>query len=205
MLDIVITGGWLMLPILLCSVVVGAICLERWWTLRREEVIPAELLSQLQSSQTWSSDSKALAELAVASPLGYVIAAGLNGIDLQAEAFQRVMQSTIDNVAHELERYLTLVGIIASVTPLMGILGTVFGMIDVFSTLVSAGQGDAKVLAGGIATALVTSAAGLSVAIPALIAHRFFLRKVDELILEIDNISQRFFDRLRVDVSARSH
>ena len=194
-----------MLPILLCSVVVGAICLERWWTLRREEVIPAELLSQLQSSQTWSSDSKALAELAVASPLGYVIAAGLNGIDLQTDAFQRVMQSTIDNVAHELERYLTLVGIIASITPLMGILGTVFGMIDVFSTLVSAGQGDAKVLAGGIATALVTSAAGLSVAIPALIAHRFFLRKVDELILEIDNISQRFFDRLRVDVSARSH
>jgi biopolymer transport protein ExbB len=205
MLDIVITGGWLMLPILLCSVVVGAICLERWWTLRREEVIPAELLSQLQSSQTWSSDSKALAELAVASPLGYVIAAGLNGIDLQTEAFQRVMQSTIDNVAHELERYLTLVGIIASITPLMGILGTVFGMIDVFSTLVSAGQGDAKILAGGISTALVTSAAGLSVAIPALIAHRFFLRKVDELILEIDSISQRFFDRLRVDVSAGSH
>ena len=205
MLDIVITGGWLMLPILLCSVVVGAICLERWWTLRREEVIPAELLSQLQSSQTWSSDSKALAELAVASPLGYVIAAGLNGIDLQTEAFQRVMQSTIDNVAHELERYLTLVGIIASITPLMGILGTVFGMIDVFSTLVSAGQGDAKILAGGISTALVTSAAGLSVAIPALIAHRFFLRKVDELILEIDSISQRFFDRLRVDVSADAH
>jgi biopolymer transport protein ExbB len=205
MLDIVITGGWLMLPILLCSVVVGAICLERWWTLRREEVVPAELLSQLQSSQTWSSDSKALAELAVASPLGYVIAAGLNGIDLQTDAFQRVMQSTIDNVAHELERYLTLVGIIASITPLMGILGTVFGMIDVFSTLVSAGQGDAKILAGGISTALVTSAAGLSVAIPALIAHRFFLRKVDELILEIDSISQRFFDRLRVDVSAGSH
>ncbi len=205
MLDIVITGGWLMLPILLCSVVVGAICLERWWTLRREEVVPAELLSQLQSSQTWSSDSKALAELAVASPLGYVIAAGLNGIDLQTDAFQRVMQSTIDNVAHELERYLTLVGIIASITPLMGILGTVFGMIDVFSTLVSAGQGDAKILAGGISTALVTSAAGLSVAIPALIAHRFFLRKVDELILEIDSISQRFFDRLRVDVSSGSH
>ena len=194
-----------MLPILLCSVVVGAICLERWWTLRREEVIPAELLSQLQSSQTWSSDSKALAELAVASPLGYVIAAGLNGIDLQTDAFQRVMQSTIDNVAHELERYLTLVGIIASITPLMGILGTVFGMIDVFSMLVSAGQGDAKILAGGISTALVTSAAGLSVAIPALIAHRFFLRKVDELILEIDSISQRFFDRLRVDVSADAH
>jgi biopolymer transport protein ExbB len=201
MLDIVITGGWLMLPILLCSVVVGAICLERWWTLRREEVIPAELLSQLQSTQAWSNDNKVLAELAVASPLGYVIAAGLNGIDLQAEAFQRVMQSTIDNVAHELERYLTLVGIIASITPLMGILGTVFGMIDVFSTLVSAGQGDAKVLAGGISTALVTSAAGLSVAIPALIAHRFFLRKVDELILEIDSISQRFFDRLQVDAS----
>ena len=201
MLDIVITGGWLMLPILLCSVVVGAICLEWWWTLRREEVIPAELLSQLQSTQAWSNDNKVLAELAVASPLGYVIAAGLNGIDLQAEAFQRVMQSTIDNVAHELERYLTLVGIIASITPLMGILGTVFGMIDVFSTLVSAGQGDAKVLAGGISTALVTSAAGLSVAIPALIAHRFFLRKVDELILEIDSISQRLFDRLRVDAS----
>jgi len=204
MLDIVITGGWLMLPILLCSVVVGAICLERWWTLRREEVIPAELLSQLQSTQAWSNDNKVLAELAVASPLGYVIAAGLNGIDLQAEAFQRVMQSTIDNVAHELERYLTLVGIIASITPLMGILGTVFGMIDVFSTLVSAGQGDAKVLAGGISTALVTSAAGLSVAIPALIAHRFFLRKVDELILEIDSISQRFFDRLRVDANKSS-
>ncbi len=193
-----------MLPILLCSVVVGAICLERWWTLRREEVIPSDLVSQLQNAQAWSNDNKVLAELAVASPLGYVIAAGLNGIDLKAEAFQRVMQSTIDNVAHELERYLTLVGIIASITPLMGILGTVFGMIDVFSTLVSAGQGDAKVLAGGISTALVTSAAGLSVAIPALIAHRFFLRKVDELILEIDSISQRFFDRLRVDASESS-
>ena len=204
MLDIVITGGWLMLPILLCSVVVGAICLERWWTLRREEVIPSDLVSQLQTAQAWSNDNKVLAELAVASPLGYVIAAGLNGIDLKAEAFQRVMQSTIDNVAHELERYLTLVGIIASITPLMGILGTVFGMIDVFSTLVSAGQGDAKVLAGGISTALVTSAAGLSVAIPALIAHRFFLRKVDELILEIDSISQRFFGRLRVDASESS-
>ena len=205
MLDIVITGGWLMLPILLCSVVVGAICLERWWTLRREEVIPAGLLSQLQSTQEWSSDNKTLAELAVASPLGFVIAAGLNGIDLHTEAFQRVMQSTIDNVAHELERYLTLVGIIASMTPLMGILGTVFGMIDVFSTLVSAGQGDAKVLAGGISTALVTSAAGLSVAIPALIAHRFFLRKVDELVLEIDSISQRFFDRLRAHSNETSH
>ncbi|MFQ3347118.1 MAG: biopolymer transport protein ExbB [Candidatus Azotimanducaceae bacterium] len=205
MLDIVITGGWLMLPILLCSVVVGAICLERWWTLRREEVIPAGLLSQLQSTQEWSSDNKTLAELAVASPLGFVIAAGLNGIDLHTEAFQRVMQSTIDNVAHELERYLTLVGIIASITPLMGILGTVFGMIDVFSTLVSAGQGDAKVLAGGISTALVTSAAGLSVAIPALIAHRFFLRKVDELVLEIDSISQRFFDRLRAHSNETSH
>jgi len=205
MLDIVITGGWLMLPILLCSVVVGAICLERWWTLRREEVIPAGLLSQLQSTQEWSSDNKTLAELPVASPLGFVIAAGLNGIDLHTEAFQRVMQSTIDNVAHELERYLTLVGIIASITPLMGILGTVFGMIDVFSTLVSAGQGDAKVLAGGISTALVTSAAGLSVAIPALIAHRFFLRKVDELVLEIDSISQRFFDRLRAHSNETSH
>jgi biopolymer transport protein ExbB len=205
MLDIVITGGWLMLPILLCSVVVGAICLERWWTLRREEVIPAGLLSQLQSTQEWSSDNKTLAELAVASPLGFVIAAGLNGIDLHTEAFQRVMQSTRDNVAHELERYLTLVGIIASITPLMGILGTVFGMIDVFSTLVSAGQGDAKVLAGGISTALVTSAAGLSVAIPALIAHRFFLRKVDELVLEIDSISQRFFDRLRAHSNETSH
>ena len=115
------------------------------------------------------------------------------------------MQSTIDNVAHELERYLTLVGIIASIPPLMGILGTVFGMIDVFSTLVSAGQGDAKVLAGGISTALVTSAAGLSVAIPALIAHRFFLRKVDELVLEIDSISQRFFDRLRAHSNETSH
>jgi biopolymer transport protein ExbB len=176
---------------------VGAICLERWWTLRRDEVIPSKLVARLQNEQWWSSENKALAELAIASPLGYVIAAGLNGVDLQTDAFQRVMQSAMDNVTHELERYLTLVGTIASITPLIGILGTVFGMIDVFSTLVSSGQGDAKILAGGISTALVTSAAGLSVAIPALIVHRFFLRKVDELVLEIDNISHRFFDRLR--------
>jgi biopolymer transport protein ExbB len=97
-------------------------------------------------------------------------------------------------VTHDLERYLTALGIIASVAPLLGLLGTVVGMIDVFSALMLEGAGNANVLAGGISTALITTAAGLSVAIPALIFHRFLLRRVDELVVGIEQESAKLVD-----------
>ena len=107
---------------------------------------------------------------------------------------KEAMEEATIQVNHDLERYLTALGIIASIAPLLGLLGTVIGMIGVFDSLMSEGAGNANVLAGGISTALITTAAGLSVAIPALAFHRFFLRRVDELIVDLENEASKLVD-----------
>ena len=109
------------------------------------------------------------------------------------------MEEATMQVNHELERYLTALGIIASIAPLLGLLGTVVGMIDVFDSLLTEGAGNANVLAGGISTALITTAAGMSVAIPALIFHRIFLRRVDEMIVDVENEASKFVDMVHGD------
>ena len=186
-----------MLPIAFCSVIALAICLERWWSLRRAQVLPEPLLVRMGDTNGWPSNAAALTELGNTSELGYLLAVGLANRAVPRDEFAQAMQGALDVTAHNLERHLTGLGVVASICPLLGILGTVVGLIDVFDQLFAAGQTDAQLLAGGISTALITTAAGLSVAIPALICHRALLRHVDALLIEMEAVSNRFLEQLR--------
>ena len=199
MLEIFQDGGFLMLPIAFCSVIAMAICLERWWSLRRAQVLPEPLMARMHDTSGWPSSSTALNELGETSQLGYVVAVGLANVSQPKDEFEKARQTALDITAHSLERHLTGLGVVASICPLLGILGTVVGLIEVFDQLFAAGQTDSQLLAGGISTALITTAAGLSVAIPALVCHRALLRHVDALLLEIEAVSDRFFDQMRKD------
>jgi biopolymer transport protein ExbB len=194
-LEFLQAGGWLMVPILLCSVIAAAITVERLWSLQRNRILPKNLLAQ-----TWSTlkqedfDQQKTRDLRGSSSLGHVLAAGISNAKRGRQIMKEAMEEATLQVNHDLERYLTALGIIASIAPLLGLLGTVVGMIDVFQSLMIEGAGNANVLAGGISTALITTAAGLSVAIPALMFHRFFLRRVDELIVDVEHESSKLVD-----------
>ena len=195
-IEVILAGGWLMLPILSCSVVAVAICVERYWSLRQDLVAPPELLTlTLAQMQQVLADPESREQLRNHSPLGAVLGA-LAQTD--ADQIERVREAALASVAHDLETYLTALGIIALISPLLGILGTVVGMIDVFTSVVSA-SGETAALAGGISTALITTAAGLSIAIPTLIAHRLLLRKVDTLLVVLDETSQRWSMQLNAE------
>ncbi len=200
MLEIVQSGGWLMVPILLCSVIAAAISGERLWSLQRKRVLPDNLLPQ-----TWTMlknndmDSQKLRELRSGSALGSVLATGIANARRGRDVMKQAMEEASSQVSHELERYLTALGIIASIAPLLGLLGTVVGMIKVFTELMSEGAGNANLLAGGISQALITTAAGLSIAIPALMFHRFFLRRVDELVVSIEQEAGKLADIMHGD------
>ena len=194
-LELVQSGGWLMVPILLCSVVAAAICVERFWTLQRSRITPRDLLAEVWSMlKNEELDPQKLRDVRAASPLGRVFASGLANTKRGRDIMKEAMVEAAGQVNHELERYLTALGIIASVSPLLGLLGTVVGMIKVFTALMLEGAGNANVLAGGISQALITTAAGLAVAIPALIFHRFFLRRVDELVVHMEQESSKLVD-----------
>ncbi len=200
MLEIVQSGGWLMVPILLCSIVAAAICVERLWTLQRSRIVPKNLVSQIWSAvKTEELDAQKLRELRSNSPLGQVLAAGVANAKRGREVMKEAMEEAASQVSHDMERYLTSLGIIASISPLLGLLGTVVGMIKVFTALMLEGAGNANVLAGGISQALITTAAGLSVAIPALIFHRFFLRRIDELVVTMEQEAGKLVEILQGD------
>ncbi len=187
MFELVKAGGWLMWPIIACSVVSLAIVLERFWTLRRSRVMPSYLLRQIwqlhKDGQLGMAD---LGKLKASSPLGRILAAGLVNREHSKEVMKESIEEVGRQVVHELESYLNTLGTIASISPLLGLLGTVIGMIKVFSVIVTAGVGDPAVLAGGISEALITTAAGLSVAIPTLMFHRYFMGLVDKLVLGME-------------------
>jgi biopolymer transport protein ExbB len=186
-----------MLPIILCSIIAIAIIIERFWTLSPARIAPrnalAEVWGKIKHNQL---DVTQLRELRMSSPLGQILAAGL----VNAKAGRTVMIESIElaasHVVHDMERYLGTLGTIASISPLLGLLGTVFGMIQVFQETVNVGNGNISVLAGGIAVALITTAAGLCVAIPALFFHRMFLRKVEALVVELERESIKLVDAL---------
>jgi biopolymer transport protein ExbB len=185
--EFVKSGGWLMLPIILCSIVALGIVIERFWVLQRKRVMPEHLMRQiLQLHQEKRLDKADLNKLRSSSPLGRILAAGLVNRDHSKEVMKESIEEVGRQVVHELDRYLNTLGTIASITPLLGLLGTVIGMIKVFSVIVTAGVGDPGVLAGGISEALITTAAGLSVAIPSLMFHRYFSGLIDRLVLGME-------------------
>ena len=200
MFEMVQAGGWLMLPILLCSVIALAIVGERFWSLQQKRINPATLVSQVW--QWYKSDNltdQNIEALAKSSPLGRVLAAGLVNRHHPREIMKESIEDTGRQVVVELERYLNTLGTIASITPLLGLLGTVIGMIKVFAAITSFGVGNPGVLAGGISEALITTAAGLSVAIPSLIFYRYFRGKVDELVIKMEEEALKIVDVMHGD------
>jgi biopolymer transport protein ExbB len=186
-LELVKSGGWLMLPIIACSIVALGIVIERLWSLQRKRVMPEYLMRQiLQLHKDHKLKLADLEKLKGSSPLGKILAAGLVNRDHNKEVMKEAIEEVGRQVVHDLERYLNTLGTIASISPLLGLLGTVIGMIKVFSVIVTAGVGDPGVLAGGISEALITTAAGLSVAIPSLMFHRYFSGLIDRLVIGME-------------------
>ncbi|QEY62380.1 MotA/TolQ/ExbB proton channel family protein [Metapseudomonas lalkuanensis] len=187
MWELVKAGGWMMLPIILCSIAATAIIAERLWTLRISRVSPPHLLGQVwRQIKDKQLNSQKLKDLRASSPLGEVLAAGLANSKHGREIMKECIEEAASRVIHELERYLNALGTIAAMAPLLGLLGTVFGMIEIFGGFMENGMANAPILAGGIAKALVTTAAGLIVAIPAVFFHRYLLRRVDELVVAME-------------------
>jgi biopolymer transport protein ExbB len=185
--ELVQAGGWLMIPIILCSIISAAICVERFWTLRPAQVAPKNLLAQVWNwVKNNEMDTRRLRELKTGSPLGQILAAGIANHRRGRDAMKESIEEVAGQVIHEMERYLNTLGTVASITPLLGLLGTVIGMIKVFTAIKLEGTGNAAVLAGGIAQALITTAAGLTVAIPSLFFYRFFQRRVEELVVYME-------------------
>lgn len=187
MLELVQAGGWLMLPIIACSIASLAIIFERLWSLKRQRVMPDNLVDQVwKIHKEGQLNNVTLAKLRENSPLGRLLAAGLVNRNHSREVMKESIEEVGRQVVLGLERYLNTLGTIASITPLLGLLGTVIGMIKVFAAIMTAGVGDPAVLAGGISEALITTATGLSVAIPALMAHRYFTGVVENLVLGME-------------------
>lgn len=187
MFEIVQAGGWLMFPIILCSVAAIAIIGERIWSLQKKKVAPKHLVAQIWH---WHKNNELSPEnikyLQSSTPLGRVLAAGLVNRHHSREIMKEAIEDTGRHVAQDLEKFLNSLGTVASVTPLLGLLGTVIGMIKVFTAITAQGIGDPAVLAGGISEALITTASGLSIAIPSLMFHRFFRGRVDELVIDME-------------------
>lgn len=186
LMEALVAGGWLMLPLLICSVLSLMIVVERVWSLRPDRIAPVglgqevcTLLGQGRINLQWLESH---------SPLGGVLAMGLRNSRLGHEQVRARFQESASAVVHDMERFLSPLGTIASVAPLIGLLGTVVGMIEVFSVIMAGTDaGRTEQLAGGISQALVTTAAGLFVAIPSLMFHRYFQRRVEDITVRIED------------------
>jgi biopolymer transport protein ExbB len=201
--EILMAGGWAMAPILLCSVLVLGITAERLWALRRSSVVPPTLGAEVRE---YASQRQLTAEhldaLAKNSPLGQVMSAALRGRAGGRDAVRERVEDAGRHVMHEMERFLNTLGTIALISPLLGLLGTVMGMIRMFLAIVGSGVGDASKLAGGIGEALVCTAAGLVVAIPAYILHRYFRGRVADLGIALEREVTGLLDDLDAKAAA---
>jgi biopolymer transport protein ExbB len=190
MFEIVVAGGIVMVPIILCSILAVAITLERLWTLREQRVVPTELTDKVwQWVENRALSDKQVMALQQHSPLGSVLAAGLANRHRERSVMIQAIEDAGRHVAHDMERFLNTLGTIAAVSPLLGLLGTVTGMIRTFKAITVAGVGNPTAMAGGIAEALITTAAGLLVAIPALFAYRYLRGRVDALVIQMEKES----------------
>lgn len=197
MLDLIIAGGWMMLPIILCSIVALGIVGERFWTLRPNQIAPRDLLPEVQEwLRRGELSRQRLEALRGNSPLGQILATGLENARNGRAIMKESIEETAGQVVHQLGRFLNMLSTIAEIAPLLGLLGTVQGMIEVFATIFAYGNGDIEKLAGGISVALITTAAGLIVAIPALFFHRFFVKRVEEITVTMEQDAIRLVDLL---------
>lgn len=187
MMDFLVKGGPLMVPILLGSVIALAVFLERLWSLRRSRVVPAALGDRVRELVREGRVDAALAACEGSdAAIARVLSVGLRHAGQARELVKERVEEVGRRESAQLDRYVGVLGVIASVEPLMGLLGTVTGMITVFQRVVAEGVGDPRILASGIWEALITTAAGLTIAIPVYVAWRFLLSKVRDLVLEME-------------------
>ena len=197
MFEILKAGGWVMYPLVLASIAMFGIILERFWTLRRGSVIPPKLGGEVRA---WARSAKIekdhLEKLRSNSPLGAILAVVVQNRQRSRELIREKAEEAGRQVVHQLGRYLNTLGTIATIAPLMGLLGTVSGLIRMFLVITSVGIGDANALAGGIGEALVATAAGLCVAIIAYLFHRFLRGKLQDMALEMEREVSLLIDSL---------
>ena len=197
MLELVKAGGWPMIPLLLLGILALAIVVERFWSLRRKEILPPGLGEEVRA---WAGrgqlEAAHIDSLRRNSPLGEVLAAALDVRSKPREQIRERIEDTGRHVVHRMEKFLNALGSIASAGPLLGLLGTVVGMIQMFLGIQDSGVGDVNALAGGIGKALVCAAAGMIVAIPALLFHRYFRGKVTGYVMEMEKEATALVDAL---------
>jgi biopolymer transport protein ExbB len=197
MWEIVRAGGPFMWPIILCSVIAAAIVLERLWTLQQRRVVPADLTRRIWALvEAGQVNDKVIVALQGNSPLGKLLAVGLANRNRPRAVMMERLEDEGRHVAHDLDRFLNTLGSIAGVAPLMGLLGTVMGIIKAFNAIYAGGLGDPRALSGGISEALITTAAGLCVAIPSYIAYRYLRGRVESIVVQMERDVLRFADAL---------
>ena len=197
MLELIKAGGWVMWPLLAISVIALAIVLERFWALRRSTVLPPGLGEEVcRWARNVQLDPKHIDALRETAPLGEVLAAALDVRDRPREIIRERIEDTGRHVMHRLERFLNTLGTIASAAPMLGLLGTVIGMMRLFLGILDHGIGDATQLAGGIGKALVCTATGMIVAIPALAFHRYFRGRIASYIVDMEHEAMQLQDVL---------
>ena len=183
--------------IVCCSVVAVSICIERYIALDRQKIAPAHLLATVwRDLKQGELNAKKLNDLRASSPLGAILAAGISNRSQGRDVMKESISEAASHVVHDLEKYLNSLGTVAAIAPLLGLLGTVVGMIDVFTQITTVGTGNANALAGGISEALLTTAAGLIVAIPALVMHRYSTGLVDTLVVNLEREAIKLVDAL---------
>jgi biopolymer transport protein ExbB len=204
-LELLVAGGWMMVPLLLCSIVGLAICIERLYTLNIKKIAPPHLLATVwKQLKKGELDAAKLRTLRQSSPLGRILAAGLANAYHGRDVMKESIQDAASHVVHDMERYLTTLGTIAAIAPLLGLLGSVMGIITVFTEIMVQGSGNASVLAGGISEALISTAAGLTVAIPALVMHRYFIGKIDGIVVELEQETIKLIDALHSEANTEA-
>lgn len=204
MFETVKAGGPVMVPIILCSIVALAIIIERLWTLREQRVVPEELTDKVwQWVENRTLSDKQIRALEQHSALGRILSAGISNRHRDRAVMIEAIEDAGRHVTHDLERYLGMLGTIAAVSPLLGLLGTVVGMIRTFRAITVAGVGDPTAMAGGIAEALITTAAGLIIAVPALMAYRYLRGRVDSLVIRMEKESLKLVQAIDRTIATR--
>lgn len=197
MIDVLVAGGWVMPLIVACSVVALSISIERYLALDRSKVAPPHLLATVwRDLKQGELNAQKLAQLRINSPLGAILAAGIANRGQGRDVMKESISEAASHVVHDLEKYLNSLGTVAAIAPLLGLLGTVVGMIDVFTQITTVGTGNANALAGGISEALLTTAAGLIVAIPALVMHRYFTGLIDAIVVDLEREAIKLVDAI---------
>jgi len=186
-IDIIQSAGWPIWPIILCSVIAIAIIGERFYSLRQDMVAPRDLLPRvIQEYRKSGVNADMLSRIAQSSLLGKILAAGLKNVNSSREIMKESIEEAGRAASHELDRFLTTLGTIATMSPLLGLLGTIIGMIEIFGASTPSGVTDPAQLAHGISIALYNAAFGIIVAVPSLVFYRHFRARADSLVVEME-------------------